>query len=235
MIGLLIDTATELGSIALYKDNNLLYSDIFSSGLNHLHTLHPAVDRMLKETGVSLIDIYYYGVDIGPGSFTGIRIGVTVARAFAQIENKYIFGATSLDIICQSVTSYKELICVALDGKKNRIYTAFYVFKNESPEKISDYSDIEPDELLIKIKKYKNKYNEILFLGSGQGNYLEVLKKAELKSVFTSEKYFYPEAKYIYYCMDKKNLSKDYEKIIPFYLRKSDAEEKVRYLTASSI
>ncbi len=225
-IGLFIDTATELGSIALYKDDKLLYNNVFSSDLNHLQVLHPAIEKMLKQAKVSLNDIDYFGVDIGPGSFTGIRIGVTAARTFAQTGKKYIFSAPSLDIISKSSPNYDKLICVALDGKKNRIFTAFYVNKNDFTERISDYFDIEAGELILKISKYKKKYDEVLFLGSGQENYQDILKKCELKAIFTSEKYFYPQAKNIYFCMDKAKLSRDYESIIPFYLRKSDAEEK---------
>ncbi len=226
MIGLFIDTATELGSIALYEGDHVLCSKVFSSDLNHLQVLHPAIENMLKKTKILLNDVHYFGVDIGPGSFTGIRIGVTAARTFAQAGKKSIFGASSLDIISKSVSNYDKLICVVLDGKKSRIYTAFYIYKNDSAERISDYFDTEPRELLVKIDKYKEEHNEVLFLGSGQENYTDILKKTELKPVFTSAKYFYPEAKNIYFCMNKAKLSKDYENILPFYLRKSDAEEK---------
>lgn len=225
-IGLFIDTATEQGSIALYKDDKILYNKVFSSDLNHLQVLHPAIEKMLKQAKVSLNDIGYFGVDIGPGSFTGIRIGVTAARTFAQAGKKSIFGTPSLDIISKSACDYDRLVCVIIDGKKNRIYTAFYVNKNDSSERISDYFDIEAGELLGKVNNYKKKYDKVLFLGSGQENYQDILKKCELKPIFTSTKYFYPQAKNIYFCMNKAELSRDYESIIPFYLRKSDAEEK---------
>ncbi len=226
MNGLFIDTATEQGSIALYKDDQLLHHEILSTQLNHLKVLHPTIEKMLKKRKVTLKEIDYFGVDIGPGSFTGIRIGVTAARTFAQTGNKYIFSAVSLDIISQSLTECKELICVILDGKKNRIFTAFYAFNKNSPQRISDYFDVEPEKLINMINKYKKKYNEVIFLGSGQDKYKEILKKINLKPTFTFEKNFFPLAKNIYYFMDKKKLSGDYEKIIPFYLRKSDAEEK---------
>lgn len=226
MISLLIDTATNQGSIALYENERLLDSEIFSSESNHLQILHSSVDRMLKKTKTAYEQVDCYGVDTGPGSFTGIRIGVTTARTFAQLGKKYIFGVPSLDIISRGAPSFPGLICVALDGKKNRIFTGFYVFRANSPKRISDYFDLEPNELLVKINKYKKKYNEILFLGSAQATYQEILKKNELKSVFTPEKHFYPEAKNMYFCMKEQKLTKNYENILPFYLRPSDAETK---------
>ena len=63
-------------------------------------------------------------------------------------------------------------------------------------------------------------------MGTAQEKYKEILKKSSIKPTFTSKQYFYPKAEDIYFCMDKKKLSRDYESIIPFYLRKSDAEEK---------
>ena len=224
MIGLFIDTATALGSIALYKNNDLIDNTVFSSYMNHLQVLHPAIEKMLKKH-YALSDINVIGVDIGPGSFTGIRIGVTTARTLAQLGKIYIFGASSLDILCQDVPYQDQLICAVIDGKKNRLYSAFYVYKNQSPIRISDYFDIEADILVEKINHCKKKYSEVIFLGSGQEKYKHILKQIELKAIFTSKKYYYPEAKNIFYLLNKKKLTKNYEKIVPFYLRKSDAEE----------
>ena len=102
----------------------------------------------------------------------------------------------------------------------------FYDFNKSVPERISDYFDIEPEILLDKIKNFKKKYDKMIFLGTAQERYREILKKSSLKPIFTSKEHFYPRAEHIYLCRDKDKLSKDYESIIPFYLRKSDAEEK---------
>ena len=76
MFELLIDTATELGSIALYKEDSLIYSFSFGHELNHLQKLHPAIESALKDNSIKMEEIQIIGCDIGPGSFTGIRIGV---------------------------------------------------------------------------------------------------------------------------------------------------------------
>ncbi len=224
---LFIDTATELGSIALYNNDTLLFSKQFSSQLKHLQAIHPSINEMLTETKTELEDIDVIGVDIGPGSFTGIRIGVTTARTLAQISNNYIFGITSLDIIAKSIPYYDNLLCVTIDGKKKRFFTAFYKFKNNRVERISNYMDIGIDELFEKVNKYNKEYKEIKFLGTGQSIYHDRLCEADINTAFTmdSAECCNPEAKNIYFFMDEDKLTREYEKVIPFYLRKSDAEE----------
>ena len=90
MKSLFIDTATEKGSIAFYENDCLKYSRIFNQSLRHLARLHAEIQKMIKKLHINIRDIDLYGADIGPGSFTGIRIGVTAVRALAQFSNKKI-------------------------------------------------------------------------------------------------------------------------------------------------
>lgn len=227
MIELLIDTATELGSIALYRDNTLIYAIDFGSELKHLKSLHPAVKIALEECDINVNDIDVVGCNIGPGSFTGIRIGVTTARTFSQLGNCSIYQATSLDILCQKVPFFSGLICPVIDGKKNRVYGGLYQFTHKNKLKqLTDYLDVFPEQLVSMINKYKTEFDKVLFLGTGQIQYEETLNRSLLKSYFSGPGFYYPEAKYIHYCRPKSRLMKKYEQIKPLYLRQSDAEEK---------
>ncbi len=218
MIKLFIDTATAAGSIALYNDTELLSFLIFQEKLKHLQILHPAIDYILKLNHISIKDIELIGVDIGPGSFTGIRIGVTAARALAQLNKSYIYGVTSLDLIKEKLLFFNGIICPIIDAKKNRVFTALY---NKS-ERISDYFDITIEELISFIKS-KNITN-IIFGGDGLKLYKSILIKELPTAIFTGKQFYYPEARDSNYIINYENLTKNYNQIKPFYIRKSDAE-----------
>ncbi|MBU1078376.1 MAG: tRNA (adenosine(37)-N6)-threonylcarbamoyltransferase complex dimerization subunit type 1 TsaB, partial [Spirochaetes bacterium] len=224
MISLYIDTATIKGSIAIYNKDRLLFSRTLSSESNHLHVLHSTIEKGIKKAGITLEEISMIGVDIGPGSFTGIRIGVTTARTLAQLGRTAIFGVPSLDILCQNIPFYDQLICAVVDGKKKRLFCAFYQFDGKVVKRISSYFDISAEELLRKMFEYKCSFTKVQLIGALQQSDKNILLRSELKVNFASRAYFWPMAKNIHYLQgqDYIEIKKDYEKVVPFYLRKSD-------------
>jgi len=227
MISLYIDTATIRGSIALYNNDKLLFFRTLLSESNHLHVLHNTIEKGIKKAGVTLDEISAIGVDIGPGSFTGIRIGVTTARTLAQLGRIDIFGVPSLDILVQNIPFNDQLICSVVDGKKKRLFCAFYQFKGNVIKRISPYFDISAEELLKKISGFTSEFRSVCLVGELQRSDREILSGSEVKVNFLSRSYSWPRAKNIHFFQkqDHIKLSKDYEKIVPFYLRKSDAEK----------
>lgn len=225
MKALMIDTATQSGSVALFDDDRLIGTITFNTQLKHLQTLHIAIKDLLKFSHTEMKEIKLIGVDIGPGSFTGIKIGVTAARAFAQAGDMYIAGVTSLELLAYKIPVEKYIICSIIDGKKGKVYTGFFKRKQSRVVRLKKFYDIAPAQLVKIIKQNFNK-KEIIFVGDGQINYRKYLKQNIKKSLFTDENFYYPEARDIFYLINKSTYNKNYNKIIPFYLRKSDAEEK---------
>ncbi len=218
MLKLFIDTATQVGSIALFKDNELLGEKIFDERLRHLKILHTEINELMKKNSIDIKQIELIGVDIGPGSFTGIRIGVTTARTLAQLNNSYIEGIPSLDIMKNSYQSETDYICAVMDAKKNRVFAALY----ERDARITDYLDIEPAEL----KKIVDRFapaSPVTFIGDGGLKYESELKTINGEAVFIQD--LFPTAKFINKILSEKNsFNREYENVKPFYLRKSDAE-----------
>ncbi len=228
MFKLFIDTATQQGSIALYNDEVLLSETIFNDRLRHLKILHSEIDKILLRNRIEVKDINLIGVDIGPGSFTGIRIGVTTARTLAQLNNSYIEGITSLDLLSKKITVADTYICPLLDAKKNRVFTT--LFFNE--KRIIDYMDIPVIELIEKIKNI-NTDKDIVFLGDGLIKYKDILQKKFNKAVFKDEGFYFPEAKYMNRIIKEiSEYNDEYESVKPFYIRKSDAEENQNLLNS---
>lgn len=224
MIALFIDTATPQGSLALYRNGELLDSIRFGEQMNHLKTLHPSIKKMLERSGLSIKETGLYGVDTGPGSFTGIRIGVSAARTLCQLGGTRIFSAVSLDILCCKARSFGGLLVPVLDAKKNSLYTAVYSWEKKGLKRRSPYYDIRPEKLLEMLEERPDDGRTVLFLGDGQKEHHEILKRLKRKKEFTDSSFFYPEAKDIFFLMKGKRPSRNYESIRPFYLRRSDAE-----------
>jgi len=126
MLILGIDTSTLVGSVGLLNDNAVLGEFTLNIKRTHSERLLPALDTLLRETGVSLAEIDLISVAQGPGSFTGLRIGVTTANSLAQAAEKNIIGVTSLEVLADNLAYVQGLICPILDARKGEVYTCLH-------------------------------------------------------------------------------------------------------------
>lgn len=124
-----IDTATNSCSVALteggFGDGRLLGMQRFESGISHSRKLIDSIDWLLKTLELTLADIGAIAVGTGPGSFTGLRIGMATAKGFAHGASLPLLGVSSLDGVAASVYS-ERLICVVMDARKKEVYCCFY-------------------------------------------------------------------------------------------------------------
>lgn len=116
-----IETVGNICAVALTEDNNLIKEEILEDGNTHSVKLMPLVDKLLKETNITVNDIDLFACDIGPGSFTGIRIGVSTIKAFIDVTNKKTVGVSSLEILARNVDE-DGIICSLLDAKNDNVY-----------------------------------------------------------------------------------------------------------------
>lgn len=230
MTGLFIDTATEQGSVALYDGDRMVSSATLPHQLNHLQTLHPAVEQVLNEAHSTIHKMDYFGVDIGPGSFTGIRIGVTAIRTLCQLSGKPCFSASSLDILCCQAQGFRGLLVPLIDGKKNSIYTAIFRFDREKLRRESDYRDISPEALTSLLNRENKTGEKVLFLGNGQERCKDHFQGLDFEYALTGKDHYFPHAREMFFLMKEGSLSTDWEGIRPFYLRPSDAESGGRVI-----
>lgn len=122
-----IDTATRVCGVALMNDQELIAEYIQNIKKTHSQRLLPLIDSLLRDTGVAKNTIEAVAVAAGPGSFTGLRIGVSTARALAQGLNIPAIGVSTLESLAQNlVTGENELICPILDARRDQVYTAIY-------------------------------------------------------------------------------------------------------------
>ena len=175
MLVLAIDTATLAGSAALYQDG-LLASCFLHTKKTHSERLLPMIDFLLQSIDLALKDIDLITVVNGPGSFTGIRIGVTTAKTLAQMLHKPLAAVNTLEVLAANIASEKDLICPVLDARKKEVYTACY--KRDEHGELLEL--LPPAALPVQklLEFLQDRDEDIWFVGDGLGVYGEELGAA---------------------------------------------------------
>lgn len=129
MLILGIDTATKICSVALCRDQQVLGEYTVDAGVTHSQRLLPALDRLLQDCGVEKQDVNLVAVSMGPGSFTGLRIGLATAEAFAYARQTYLHGVDTLQALAWNYKVDEVLLCPVMDAQKGNYYRALYVWR----------------------------------------------------------------------------------------------------------
>ena len=148
MLVLAIDTATKMGSVALYDSKIGVIGELnLYVKVNHSAVIMEMIDNLFKMTKLSIKDVDRVAVTVGPGSFTGIRIGVAVAKGLCFGSNRSIVGINELDLVAQEAEAGEGVIVPLLDARKERVYYSIYE-KKEGIKRVSEYKDGEIRDLL---------------------------------------------------------------------------------------
>ncbi|MGE5397190.1 MAG: tRNA (adenosine(37)-N6)-threonylcarbamoyltransferase complex dimerization subunit type 1 TsaB [Chitinophagales bacterium] len=169
MLVLSIDTATPVAGVALVDDHKTRFEATANNGLNHSRNLMQNVDLVLRECSVSIKDLDAVAVTIGPGSFTGLRIGLATAKGLVLAANCAIIGIPTLDALAYSVSWAGGLICTVLNARKGEVYGALYLGGKEYPVRISEYMAVSPEVMnrrCIDVLGDRS-IDEVTFVGDG--------------------------------------------------------------------
>ena len=139
-----IETSGKVCAVALTENEKLIKEEIIEDENTHSVKLMPLVDKLLKETNTDVNDIDLFACDIGPGSFTGIRIGVSTIKAFMDVINKKAVGVTSLEILAQNVEE-DGTICSLIDAKNENVYCGIFEKNQNNLDKIFDFDNLWGD------------------------------------------------------------------------------------------
>ena len=131
-----VETSGKVCAVALSENNNLIKEELIEDENTHSVKLMPLVDKLLNDTNMNIKDIDLFACDIGPGSFTGIRIGVSTIKAFIDVTDKKVVGVTSLEILAQNVKE-DGIICSLIDAKNENVYYGLF------EKKENEYNQIE--------------------------------------------------------------------------------------------
>jgi tRNA threonylcarbamoyladenosine biosynthesis protein TsaB len=224
MLVLALESTAKSASAALCRDGELISQYYQNSGLTHSRTLLPMIQDMLRNNEVSLDDVDLIAVAMGPGSFTGVRIGISVAKGLAWAKDKPALGVSTLEAMAWHGAAAPEgaIICPVMDARRNQVYNALFEFAEGRPRRLCADRAISLDELAEDVKKYKK---IIFIIGDGAKLCYNYLKKFELPALLPPEPMLYQSAWGVAMAsLDKKPGTAG--ELLPQYLRLSQAERE---------
>jgi tRNA threonylcarbamoyladenosine biosynthesis protein TsaB len=225
MLILSLDTTTGSGSVALLDNTRLLIEINARSETTHSARLLRTVDFILKANGLEIKDIEGFAVAAGPGSFTGIRIGLSTVKAFAFASGKPVAPVSTLAaLVLKLQESRGHLLCPLLDAKKGEIFAALFESRGKEFKEIIPQDAYAPDRFFSLLPAHR----VIFFIGNGVEVYKDkILAYLKDKARFSSRSLFIaPEVGVIGYDLLKKGRGVSAEALEPLYFRRSQAEEK---------
>jgi len=223
MLILGIETATVQAGCAIGGHEGVLASAHSAKGKRHAENLTPAIDFICQQAQIELSEIGLVAVDIGPGLFTGLRVGVATAKAVAFALRVPMIGVSSLDLLAFPVRFSPRLIVASIDARRNELYYAFYRQVPGGVQRISEAAVGTADDLASELLAIGE---EVLLVGDGAHRYREAfdgLAKVEIVDPGNS----YPSAASLVQLAHARALREDFQQIDsikPVYLRRPDAE-----------
>lgn len=221
-----IDTSTMAANVAVLEDDKLICEYTINTKKTHSQKLMPMIENMLKLSDLEIKDIDAIAICVGPGSFTGLRIGMATAKAMAHVNNIPLIGVNSLEILGTNMDLCNRKICSILDAQRNQVYMNKYILEDNKIKELEEISIKPIDELLEELSsndeqwvlvgeavyKYKEKIESIsnITIPSPANN----ITKASSLCLVGRDKMLANED--VYNCYD----------INPMYIRKSQAEEQ---------
>jgi len=184
-----VDTSTKKLSVCVLKDDLILANFNSTALQRHSSMLVPVIEKVLKKSKLPLKDIDGFAISIGPGSFTGLRIGVSSIKALSMATGKPIVAVPSLDVLARNATSTRDLICPIVDAKKSNVYACFYRPSKGKLIRLAEYMLSSVHDVAARTQE------KTVFLGDGLAVYGDYLKnRLSSFAVFEEERLWYPKA-----------------------------------------
>jgi tRNA threonylcarbamoyladenosine biosynthesis protein TsaB len=223
MIVVGIETSTPQTSVAIGSDRHILAS-VSIAGKARQESVTPALAQLCAWTGVELSQVGGIAVGIGPGLFTGLRVGVETAKTLAQVLTVPIVGVTSLDALAFSVRHTHKLIVTMIDGRRGEVFYAVYRALPGGVVRGHDHAVASPDHVCAELETIPG---EMLAVGDGAILYRNQLEELGSRVEFASTIRAHPEAAALVELAVPRFLREEHDRlheVKPVYLRKSDAE-----------
>lgn len=222
---LAVDTTSRIVNIALSSPNFFLSIER-DVQVNNYESIVSLIESILKKSRLKIEEVDYFGACVGPGSFTGIRIGLSTMKALAYSVNRPIVGFRSLDAISYSVKDvFFGLLCIMQDARRNNIYSS--VFSNYRDfRRISPYLLTDIPQLLRKLKKLNNKNKNLYFYGDAVSIYKDQIKDNFPHSIILHQKMNSLKRGRAMISLTKENLKYKCNSfnLLPFYMYPKDCQ-----------
>ena len=171
-----IDTSSNATSIAVIEDNKLICEYTINTKTTHSQKLMPMIENMLKISEVNVNDMDMIAICQGPGSFTGLRIGMATAKALSHVNNLPIVGVNSLELLAGNMDLSDKKICSILDAQRTQVYMGQYKFENNKLVELKSIDVVEIDDLLEELKDSKEQW---ILVGEAVYKYEDKIKEIQ--------------------------------------------------------
>ena len=152
MLILAFETTAKACSAALHDGKALLAESVQNSGLTHSQTLMVMAEDLLKVCGKSAADVTHLAVAAGPGSFTGVRIGVSAAKGFAWGAEKPVYGVSTLESMARWLGLWSGYVCCCMDARRSQVYNAIFQVENGELKRVSEDRAIALSDLKTELQ-----------------------------------------------------------------------------------
>ena len=222
MLILAFESSAKAASAALVKDGKLLSQYSQCSGLTHSRTLLPMGEDMLKNAELKLSDVDLIAVAHGPGSFTGIRIGVSMVKGLAWAADKACVGVSTLEALAWHGIAAGGYVCPVMDARRNQVYNAIFKIEDGRPVRITEDRPIALEELAEEIKAIGA---PMFLVGDGAELTYKYLSEKGLACTVAPENLRWQSAWGVAMAATDKEAG-DADSLLPVYLRLSQAERE---------
>ncbi|MBR0510328.1 MAG: tRNA (adenosine(37)-N6)-threonylcarbamoyltransferase complex dimerization subunit type 1 TsaB [Clostridia bacterium] len=164
MLILALESSALAASAAVAKDGKIISEAYLNTGLTHSETLLPLVRDCLDRAGASIGEIDALAVASGPGSFTGVRIGVSAVKGLSFPQDIPVYGISTLEAMAWAAGIEGELICPVMDARCQQVYAALFRFENGAPQRLTPDAPMKLDALVSLLRAYPQKP---LLIGDG--------------------------------------------------------------------
>jgi tRNA threonylcarbamoyladenosine biosynthesis protein TsaB len=226
---LAIETSTMLGGIAIMDDLSGLIAEVrLNVKSTHSERLMTEIDHVLRQAGLKVSDIDVFAIAIGPGSFTGLRIGLSTVKGFSYATGKPLVSVPTLEAFAWNFPYCSHPVCPMLDARKKEVYAALFKWGNEGVTRLIDEVSIKVNRLLEDIKLSSDK--RVVFTGEGAILYKDkIIEVMGNKAIFASPEKIVPSPANVASIGIKKAIKGEFSEpvsLVPFYIRRSEAELK---------
>lgn len=239
---LAIETTGPLASVAVINDKQEVREKSSDRKLSHLQNLVPMIGDLLEDCELQLDNLTHIAVSEGPGSFTGIRIGIATAKALAQVLGLPAIAVPTLRAFAWNVPDFGGLYCPVFDARRSQVYAGAYYWQNGLCMQAVKDGAYSIEEFLDLVEDFdKDHPKRVMVFGDGANFYLNAVEVRRINtgrispnddlSVIPAEnEYRFQKASSVAglaFAMAKEGAEKKFSEIVPVYLRKAEAERKL--------
>lgn len=221
-----VDSSAKTASVAVTDGKTLISECFVNAGLTHSRTLMPMVDNALRQADMTVNEIDAFCVNAGPGSFTGIRIGVAAVKGLALAENKLCVGVSTLECIAYNFLDENCIVCAAMDARCKQVYTALFEITDGAVNRLCDDKAVSIDELADEISAMNK---TVILAGDGAEICYDSMKDKLNNIILAAENRRYQRAYGAALAADSnEKLFEDSALLSPVYLRLPQAERELK-------